>query len=134
MKKNGSQEEQIKELKKKGNVVLKQVQRLCKRRFRDDFKRMMMLFKYLVLGIITYGEIWGWKEKEELERIQKRYIKWTLNLDSCTPYYVVYKDVQRCRENRDDGRQGSKVWRKSDKIKLQKTCNRMRERERKRRK
>lgn len=28
-----------------------------------------------------------------MERIQKRYLKWTLNLDSCTPDYVVYKET-----------------------------------------
>lgn len=45
---------------------------LGERRFRDDFKRRMMLFKYLVLEVIMYGaEVWEWKEREELERIQK---------------------------------------------------------------
>lgn len=94
VKKNGGQKGQIRELKKKGNVVLKQVWGLGERRFRDDFKRRMMLFKYLVLGVIMYGaEVWGWKEREKLERIQKRYVKWTLDLDSCTPDYVVYKET-----------------------------------------
>jgi len=36
----------------------------------------MMLFQYLVMGIIMYGaEIWGWREKEKLELIQKKYVK-----------------------------------------------------------
>lgn len=39
-----------------------------------------------------YGaKVWGWKEREELKRIQKRYIK--LDLDSCTLDYVVYKET-----------------------------------------
>lgn len=28
-----------------------------------------------------------------MERIQKRYLKCTLNLDSCTPDYVIYKET-----------------------------------------
>lgn len=80
VKENGGQEGQIKESKKKGNIVLKQVWGLGERRFRDDFKRRIKLFRYLILGVIMYGaEVWEWKEREELERIQKRYIKCTLN-------------------------------------------------------
>lgn len=94
VKKNGGQEGQIRELKKKGNVVLKQMWGLGERRFRDEFKRRMMLFKYLVLEVIMYrAKVWGWKEKKELERIQKRYVKWTLDLDSCTSDYVVYNKL-----------------------------------------
>lgn len=51
-----------------------------------------MLFRYFVLEVIMYGaEVWNWKEREELKRIQIRYIK--LDLDSCTPDYVVYKET-----------------------------------------
>jgi len=52
-----------------------------------------MLFRYLVLGIIMYGaEIWGWKGRGELEVIQKKYVKWSLDLDSCTPDYIIYEE------------------------------------------
>lgn len=70
------------------------------RKFREDFGKRMMMFRYSVLGVIMYGaEVWGWSEREDLERIQKRYVKWSLNLDSCTPDYIVYKkaDVERIR-------------------------------------
>jgi len=30
--------------------------------------------------------------KGELEIIQKKYVKWSLGLDSCIPYYMVYKE------------------------------------------
>jgi len=73
---NGEDKGQIKDLKKKTNIVMRQVWGLGKRRFRDDFKRRMVLFRYLVLGVLMYGtEIWRWKEREELEKIQKKYIK-----------------------------------------------------------
>jgi len=34
------------------------------------------------------------REKEKLEKIQKKYIKWTLNLDSCTPDHILYKKTE----------------------------------------
>lgn len=32
-----------------------------------------------------------WKEKKKLEKIQKRYVKWSLN--SCIPDCIVYKET-----------------------------------------
>jgi len=53
-----------------------------------------MLFRYLVLGVIIYGaEIWEWKERGELEIIQKKYVKWSLGLDNCTPDYSLYSYI-----------------------------------------
>lgn len=47
-----------------------------------------------MIGVLLYGvEVWGWKERKELEKIHKKYIKWTLNLDSCTPDCIVYKET-----------------------------------------
>jgi len=84
---------QIRELKNKGNLVMRRIWSLGERLFKDDFRRRMILFRYLVLGVIMYGaEIWGWKERGELEVIQKKYVKWSLSLDSCTPDYIVYKE------------------------------------------
>lgn len=87
-------EGQITELKKKVNRVVGQVWGIEERRFRDDFRRRMLLFRYLVLGIVMYGaEVWRWRKGKELEGIQKKYIKWFLNLDSCTPEYIIYKET-----------------------------------------
>jgi len=45
------------------------------------------------MRVIMYGaEIWGWKERGQLEVIQKKYVKWSLDLESCTPDYIVYKE------------------------------------------
>jgi len=42
---------------------------------------------------ILYGaEIWGWKERGELEVLQKKHVKWSLALDSSTPSYILYKE------------------------------------------
>jgi len=56
---------------------MRKVWGLGKRLFKDDFRRRIMLFRYLVMGIIMYGvEIWSWMERGELEVIQKKYVKW----------------------------------------------------------
>jgi len=73
IKKTGGDDGQIRELKKKGNM--RRVWSLGERLFKNVFKRRMMLFRYLVLGIIMYGaEIWRWKERGKLEVIQKKYV------------------------------------------------------------
>jgi len=56
---------------------MRRVWDLGERLFKDDFKRRMMLFRDLVMSVIMYGtEIWGWRERGELEVIQKKYVKW----------------------------------------------------------
>lgn len=41
-------------------------ERICK----DDFTRRWMLFTYLVQSVMSYRvEVWGWKEKESLEKM-----------------------------------------------------------------
>jgi len=93
LRKNGEDDGQIRELRKQGNIIMRKVWDLGERLFKNDFRRRMILFRYLVMGIIMYGaEIWGWREREELEVIQKKYIKWSLGFDSCTPDYIIYKE------------------------------------------
>jgi len=59
LKKNGGDDRQIKKLKKKNNIVTRKVWGLEEKLFKDDFKRRMILFRYLVIGVIMYGaEIW----------------------------------------------------------------------------
>jgi len=62
--KNEGDDGQIRELKKKRNIVMRKVWDLGERLFKDDFRRRMILFRYFILGVIMYGaEIWGWKER-----------------------------------------------------------------------
>lgn len=45
---------------------------------------------------MSYGvEIWGWKEKERIERLEERYIRWVLGVDSRTSEYMVREEMQR---------------------------------------
>jgi hypothetical protein len=55
-------------------------------------RRMMMFGKH----DREYGaEIWGWKEQEEVERIQEKYLRGVLGVDKETSGYIV-----RCKRNR----------------------------------
>lgn len=45
----------------------------------ENFKRRMMMFDSLVKSIVmNEAEVWGWKEYEEIDRGQEKYIKWLL--------------------------------------------------------
>ena len=52
-----------------------------------------ILFKYLIQSVMAYGvEIWGWVEKEELEKIMMDYVRWMeFNLNFCIPRYLIMK-------------------------------------------
>jgi len=38
-------------------------------------------------------EIWGWEEKEELEKVMMDYVRWLFGLDFCTPRYVITREL-----------------------------------------
>lgn len=46
--------------------------------------------------MVNYGvEVWGWKEREKMERLQERYLRWLLGVDRRTPEYMVREEMQR---------------------------------------
>jgi len=54
------------------------------------------MFDKLVWTVMSYGvEIWGWEEWDEMERMQERYLRWILGVDSRTPGYLVREELQR---------------------------------------
>lgn len=56
----------------------------------------MRIFDVITKGIITYGaEQWGWKERKEIEKIQMKYIRWTLKLNRNTPWHTIRKETER---------------------------------------
>ena len=90
----GNYKDHIKELRNKDMIAAKKTWGLGERNCKEDFKRRVMLFNYLVRSVMAYGfEVWGWAERKELERVHADYIRWTLKLEFCTPRYILYKET-----------------------------------------
>jgi hypothetical protein len=62
---------------------------------------------------LMYGaEIWGWKEQEEIEKVQEKYLRRVLGVDRETPGHIVREECkrnrlrvkERKREDKIDGR------------------------------
>ncbi|XP_043501576.1 uncharacterized protein LOC122523752 [Polistes fuscatus] len=98
--------------------------------FKKSYKRRKKLFTALVESVVLFGaEIWGWEEDERLESVQRRYMKWTLGLDSNTQNYIVEEECKYEKMRIKALRRALKFEEKirdSD-IKLVKACIRERE-------
>ncbi|EZA60891.1 hypothetical protein X777_13093 [Ooceraea biroi] len=95
-------------LMRRAAIVMGQVWNIGKRRFGKDWERRIWLFDKLVWTVLGYGvEIWGWKERECIERLEKRYLRWILGVDSRTPGYLVREELQRDKLR---GRAGRRAW------------------------
>lgn len=58
--------------------------------------------------MLGYGiELWGWKEREGMERLEEKYIKWVLGVERETPGYMVREEIQREKLR---GRAGNRAW------------------------
>ncbi|XP_077280504.1 uncharacterized protein LOC143907534 [Temnothorax americanus] len=93
---NGRQDEHVKERTRRGAALLGQVWGIGKRRFGGDWGRRIWLFDKLIWTVISYGvEIWGWRERGEIERLQERYLRWVLGVERCIPGYMIREELQR---------------------------------------
>lgn len=46
----------------------------------------MWLFDSLIWTVMSYGvEVWGWKKKESMEKLEERYLRWIQGVDKVTP-------------------------------------------------
>ena len=53
------------------------------------------MFNVMVNSIVLYGvEVWGWREWIDIEGLQKRYIRWMLGLDKCTPGFKAREETK----------------------------------------
>jgi len=78
LNREGNYREHLKDLVRKGRMAVRKVWGLGEKVCRNDFMRRWTFFKYLVQSVISYGvEIWGWEEREELEKIMMDYMRWT---------------------------------------------------------
>jgi len=85
-----------------------QVWGLGKRRFGKDWGKRLWLFDKLVWTVMGYGvEIWGWREREEVEKMEERYLRWLLGVGFRTPWYMVREELQR---EKIRGRARRRAW------------------------
>jgi hypothetical protein len=71
---------------------------MCVGNRREKVGRRMMMFESMVESILMYGEgIWGWKEQEEVERMQEKYLRWVLGVGRERPGYIVKEECKRNR-------------------------------------
>lgn len=108
MQKNGGQEAHIKERVKKAAAVMGRVWGIGKKRYGRDWGKRLWMFDRLVWTVMGYGvEIWGWKERDSIERLEERYLRWVLGLDWSTPGYMVREEIQRDKLR---SRAGRRAW------------------------
>lgn len=63
---------------------------------------------------MAYGvEIWGWKEREAVERVQERYLRWMLGVSRMTLRYMVREKLQREKLRT---RAGRRAWRMEESL------------------
>ncbi|KYN14584.1 hypothetical protein ALC57_13196 [Trachymyrmex cornetzi] len=49
-------------------------------------------------AVAMMGQVWGirgWKEREAVERLQERYLRWVLGVERGTPRYMIREELQR---------------------------------------
>ena len=55
----------------------------------------MKLFEVLFRSVMRYeAEIWRWNEREEVEKVQQKYLRWCLKVDGTTPTHVIRKETR----------------------------------------
>jgi hypothetical protein len=74
------------------------------------------MFESMIESILMYGtEIWGWwKEQEEPEKVQEKYLKEVLGVDRETPGYIVREECKRNRLRVKAGKRAGKFEDKMD--------------------
>ena len=99
----------VQNLAAKGMRATKQIWSIGERKFRNDFKIRALMFDSIVKSIVRYGcEIWGWKEREMLERLQLVYWKWVLGLKREVPGYLILEETKRRKLRIDFGKRAIK--------------------------
>jgi hypothetical protein len=75
----------------------------------------MMMFESMVESILMYRtEIWGWKEQEEVEGVQEKYLRRVLGVDRETPSCIVREECKRNRLSVKVGKRAEKFEDKMD--------------------
>ncbi|XP_053989911.1 uncharacterized protein LOC128882350 [Hylaeus volcanicus] len=107
---NGDTIEHVRERAKKANVLTRQVWGIGERKFKDCFKWKVFMFDRLVKSVMLYGaELYGWKERAELGRVQYKFVRWILGLSRETPKYILLAETKREKIRIEAGKKALKV-------------------------
>ncbi|KAJ3621311.1 hypothetical protein MTP99_003462 [Tenebrio molitor] len=73
------------------------------------------MFESMIESILMHGaEIWGWKGKEEVEKVQEKYLKGWPGVDRESPGYTVREEYKRNRMRVKAGKRAAKFADKMD--------------------
>lgn len=79
------------------------------------------MFERLMWLVLSYGVvIWGWEERERMEKLQEKVLRWMLGIDRNTPGYMVREELQREMLR---GRVGMKTWGYERKLECEEGAN-----------
>ncbi|CAD6235380.1 GSCOCG00012420001-RA-CDS, partial [Cotesia congregata] len=111
---NEQQDAHIRERVAKGAKIMGQVWGIGKGKFGKDWARRVWLFDKLVWPVMSYGvEIWGWKAREELEKIHDKYLRWVLGVSRNVAGYLIREELKR---DRLEGKAGIRAWKYEKRI------------------
>ena len=81
---------------KKANVAIKQVWEMGERRFKDKFKRRMLLFDYLIIKscCVRLNEVEGENRMGE-STAEIIYIRQCFGLEKCTSKFKIFEETKR---------------------------------------
>jgi hypothetical protein len=80
-----------------------------------DFRKRMVLCGSMIESILMYGaEIWEWKEQEDVDKVQEKYLREVLGVDRETPCYVIREECKRNRSRVKEGKRAAKFEDKMD--------------------
>lgn len=106
---NNSPNQHIRMLAAKATRAMKQVWGIGEQLFANSPKTRIMMFEVLVKSILMYGaEIWGWKEREMLEKIQLKYLRWVMGLSRSTPSYIILEEMKCMKLRVESGKRATK--------------------------
>lgn len=93
---NGSWNEHVKYIVKKTQVASEKLKWVWAKKYDESLRVRMTIMETCIRNIVLYGcEIWGVKERVEVERIQVKYLKRMLSLEKSTPDYIVLQELNK---------------------------------------
>src|SRR5580765_19665 len=88
--------------------ILGQIWGIGKRKFGKDLGRRIWLFDTLVWTVLGYGaEVWGWREREKVEGVEEKFLRWMVGADWRIPGYLIREELKRDKLR---GRVARRAW------------------------